>query len=93
MQVATHGLADGCREHFYDRWCPAVEHWGGRPHMTAHSCRHTLATAMEAAGVQPLLQKLILGHAVRDITQHYSRHQLFEDKLAAVELATAAFNE
>lgn len=45
MQVATHGLADGCREHFYDRWCPAVEHWGGRPHMTAHSCRHTLATA------------------------------------------------
>lgn len=93
MQVATHGLADGCREHFYDRWCPAVERWGGRPHMTAHSCRHTLATAMEAAGVQPLLQKLILGHAVRDITQHYSRHQLFEDKLAAVELATAAFNE
>ena len=93
MQVATHGLADGCREHFYDRWCPAVEHWGGRPHMTAHSCRHTLATAMEAAGVQPLLQKLILGHAVRDITQHYSRHQLFADKLAAVELATATFNE
>lgn len=93
MQVATHGLADGCREHFYDRWCPSVERWGGRPHMTAHSCRHTLATAMEAAGVPVLLQKLILGHAVKDITQHYSRHQPFEDKLAAVERATAIFNE
>lgn len=93
MQVATHGLADGCREHFYDRWCPSVERWGGRPHMTAHSCRHTLATAMEAAGVSVLLQKLILGHAVKDITQHYSRHQPFEDKLAAVERATAIFNE
>lgn len=93
MQVATHGLADGCREHFYDRWCPSVERWGGRPHMTAHSCRHTLATAMEAAGVPVLLQKLILGHSIKDITQHYSRHQTFEDKLAAVELATAIFNE
>ena len=61
--------------------------------MTAHSCRHTLATAMEAAGVPVLLQKLILGHAVKDITQHYSRHQPFEDKLAAVERATAIFNE
>ena len=40
-----------------------------------------------------LLQKLILGHAVRDITEHYSRHQAFEDKLAAVERATAIFNE
>lgn len=61
--------------------------------MTAHSCRHTLATAMERAEVPVLLQKLILGHAVRDITEHYSRHQAFEDKLAAVERATAIFNE
>ena len=93
MRTATHGLADSCREHFYDRWCPSVERWGGRPHMTAHSCRHTLATAMERAEVPVLLQKLILGHAVRDITEHYSRHQAFEDKLAAVERATAIFNE
>ena len=93
MQVATHGLADGCREHFYDRWCPSVERWGGRAHMTAHSCRHTLATALEAAGVPLLLQKLILGHSIKDITAHYSQHQTFADKLAAVERATAIFNE
>lgn len=88
MQTATHGLADSCREHFYDDW--KSESWGIRPHMTAHSGRHTLATAMEKAGVSVMVRKKILGHKIDDVTERYT-HIDFATKLAAVELATKNF--
>jgi integrase len=48
-----------------------------------HDTRHTCATLMERAGVDLLHRKLILGHAVEDITEgrytHVSREALAQD--------------
>lgn len=53
----------------------------GMKHYT-HDCRHTCATKLEEYGVSDLHKKLILGHAIRDITlgtyTHISKEKLIE---------------
>lgn len=44
----------------------------GTPQATPHWCRHTAASRMKMAGVDPLAIKRILGHADTDITEHYT---------------------
>ena len=40
-----------------------------------HDCRHTTATALSNVRVEPLLTKLILGHANTDITERVYTHK------------------
>ena len=47
-----------------------------------HDTRHTCASLMERAGIELLHRKLILGHSLNDITDHYthvSKETLIED--------------
>lgn len=44
----------------------------GVPNATPHWCRHTAASRMRMAGVDELAVKRILGHADKDITEHYT---------------------
>ncbi len=88
MKSAKYGLADSCREHFYDDW--KSENWGIERHMTANAGRHTLATAMEEANISVMVRKKILGHKIDDITERYTTIT-FKQKLAAVEKATKKF--
>lgn len=50
---------------------PVVEALGA-PGVTPHWCRHTFASRLHAAGVAELEQKRLLGHADKDVTQHYT---------------------
>lgn len=88
MKNAKYGLADSCREHFYDEW--KSENWGIERHMTANAGRHTLASAMEEAKISVMVRKKILGHKIDDITERYTTIT-FKQKLSAVEKATAKF--
>ena len=62
-------------------WAPLMDSLG-MDHLP-HDTRHTCATLMERAGVDLLHRKLILGHAVEDITEgrytHVSREALAKD--------------
>lgn len=70
------------------RWKPLMEELGMDHH--PHDARHTCATLMERAEIPLLHRKLILGHAVDDITEgrytHVSREALAADmeKVAAL---------
>lgn len=44
----------------------------GVPQATPHWCRHTFATRLHAAGVAELEQKRLMGHADKDVTEHYT---------------------
>lgn len=44
----------------------------GVPNATPHWCRHTAASRMRMAGMDELAVKRILGHAAKDITDHYT---------------------
>lgn len=44
----------------------------GLPQATPHWCRHTAASRMKLYGVDDLAVRRILGHANRDITEHYT---------------------
>ena len=44
----------------------------GCPDATAHWCRHTMASRLKRAGADPMIVKLILGHATGDITERYT---------------------
>lgn len=44
----------------------------GLPQATPHWCRHTCASRLRAAGADELAIKRILGHADKDITEHYT---------------------
>ena len=52
---------------------------------TPHWCRHTFATRLHAAGAQELEQKRLLGHANKDVTEHYT-HTDLEQLRAAIRL-------
>lgn len=74
--------------YIHQRWKPLMESLGMDHH--PHDARHTCATLMERAGIDLLHRKLILGHAVDDITEgrytHVSRDALCQDmeKVAAL---------
>lgn len=57
----------------------------GVPQATPHWCRHTFATRLHAAGAQELEQKRLLGHANKDVTEHYT-HTDLEQLRAAIRL-------
>lgn len=44
----------------------------GCPDATAHWCRHAMASRLKRAGADPMIVKLILGHATGDITERYT---------------------
>jgi integrase len=82
-----------------DRWEPKDEH--GKPagvkigeRITAHQCRHTCATWLDAAGVRPVVVSELMGHAVprrqagaAHITQERYTHTLPGDlELARTQL-------
>ena len=44
---------------------------------TPHCCRHTFATRLHAAGVDPITVKWLMGHSTKaDITAHYTHKTL-----------------
>lgn len=53
---------------------------------TPHDCRHTFATLSDKCGMNKLCRKLILGHAVQDMTDGTYTHKTLEDLLEAVNL-------
>lgn len=53
---------------------------------TPHDCRHTFATEADQVGMNKLCKKLILGHAVQDLTDDVYTHKTLEDLLEAVNL-------
>lgn len=53
----------------------------GLPGATPHWCRHTFATRLHAANVAELEVKRLMGHANKDVTEHYTHtdiNQLIE---------------
>ena len=71
--------------HFRDKFAAAIESVPGVRPLTPHSCRHTFATRLHAAGAQELEQKRLLGHANKDVTEHYT-HTDLEQLRAAIRL-------
>lgn len=52
-------------------------YWNLHPH-TIHETRHTFITAMNKTGVNDLTLKRIVGHANKDITEHYTHRDVSE---------------
>lgn len=50
-----------------------------------HDCRHTCATKLEQAGVSEFHRKLILGHAIRDVTNGVYTHVSLADLIADID--------
>ena len=58
----------------------------GLPQATPHWCRHTFATRLHAAKVDPLTAKWLLGHSTKsDITAHYT-HETIDVLKSAIRL-------
>lgn len=51
-----------------------------------HDCRHTFATLADKYNMNKLCRKLILGHAVQDMTDDVYTHKTLEELLEAVNL-------
>lgn len=48
----------------------------GAPEATPHWCRHTFATMLNNAGVPELERKRLLGHADKNVTEHYTHSDI-----------------
>lgn len=59
----------------------------GLPEATPHWCRHTFSTRLHAAGVAELEQKRLLGHADKDVTEHYTHTDITQLAKAIQKLA------
>ena len=53
---------------------------------TPYDCRHTFATRMDNAGANKLCIKIIMGHAIQDITDNVYTHKSLKELLEAVNL-------
>lgn len=82
-----------CNEHgkriSYAWYCehafhPLVESVGV-PQATPHWCRHTFASKLHASGVPMLESKRLLGHADKDVTEHYT-HTDIDQLTAAIRM-------
>lgn len=71
------------------RWEPEMLRVG-MDHLP-HDTRHTCATLMERAGVPMLHRKLILGHAITDITEGVYTHVKTADLLQSMEKVCRLF--
>ena len=49
-----------------------------------HDCRHTCATMLDNAGVNPKICKLILGHSSNDVTQKVYTHKTISQLVEAI---------
>ena len=92
---------EGLQKRVDDTWLPKDEH--GKPtgeklgeRITAHECRHTCATWLDAAGVRPVVVSRLMGHAAprrqsgaAQITQERYTHVLPGDLGTACELLDA----
>ena len=67
------------RHKFWDEYMQAacMEH-------LPHDGRHTCATLMESAGIPLIRRKLILGHAIRDVTEGVYTHVKPEELIAEI---------
>lgn len=54
------------------------------PHLP-HDTRHTAATLLHAAGVDPYIVKKILGHSSRDVTERVYTHLTVADLIEAID--------
>ena len=54
---------------------------------TPHWCRHTFSTKLHAAGVPELEQKRLLGHADKNVTEHYTHTDITQLRKAIKKLA------
>lgn len=52
-------------------------YWNLHPH-TIHETRHTFITAMNKTGINDLTLKRIVGHANKDVTEHYTHRDVSE---------------
>lgn len=82
LQTAANGLIDMREEDFYDEWAAMVRRTGVRP-LPPYCCRHTAATALDAAGVDKTVIMSILGHKSYDTTLIYT-HVSAERKVEAI---------
>ncbi len=58
-------------------WNPIIKSLG--LNNTPHDCRHTFATKMDNANANKICTKLIIGHAIPDITDGIYTHKTLED--------------
>lgn len=59
-----------------------------KPAATPHWCRHTFASMLHAAGADELNIKRLMGHANRDVTDHYT-HVALDELRRTIALLTA----
>lgn len=59
----------------------------GVPEATPHWCRHTFSTRLHSAGVAELEQKRLMGHADKDVTEHYTHTDIAQLTAAIRKLA------
>ncbi|NLB28882.1 MAG: site-specific integrase [Clostridiales bacterium] len=59
----------------------------GTPEATPHWCRHTFATRLHVAGADELCVKRLLGHANKDVTEHYTHTDIELLKTTVSKLA------
>lgn len=50
-----------------------------------HDCRHTTATLLDNANVNPIITKKILGHKSSDVTERVYTHKTFEQLVEAID--------
>ena len=50
-----------------------------------HDCRHTTATELSNAGIEPMITKLILGHANADITERVYTHMTHSQLVQSID--------
>lgn len=67
-------------------WLPAIKAIGLPDDLTAHSCRHTCATRLAAAGARPEDIKKIMGHSSYDVTADVYINQDIPTLAAAVNM-------
>lgn len=76
-------LLDMSEKKYYCRVADALKGAGVRI-LPPHCCRHTTATALAEAGVQPAIIKAILGHTDYSTTMQYTHVQKLPEMLEAI---------
>lgn len=71
--------------HYRNRCFLPIAEELGVPQATPHWCRHTFASRLHAAGAPELERKRLLGHADKNVTEHYT-HTDVEQLTAAIRL-------
>jgi len=72
---------------YYRKYCfyPALERAGITRHLTPHATRHTFATLLARAGVQPAHIQALMGHSDYSVTANTYTHPAIEELRRAIE--------